>query len=94
MQTVLMKAGSLMNNTVRTASVVGRDKPPELSDLLQARQMLDWRCLEDAFLLFAVLEVMKKYNLQLENILCNHNGLSELVVGQFHDPFAKKWGGK
>ena len=74
--------------------VVGRDKPSELSDLLQACQMLDWRSLEDAFLLFASLEVMKKYNLQLENVLCNRNGLSELVVGQFHDAFAKKWGGK
>ena len=56
--------------------------------------MLDRRRLEDAFLLLASIEVMKKYNLQLENILCNRNGLSELVVGEFHDAFVKKWGGQ
>ena len=54
--------------------------------------MLDRSRLEDAFLLYASLEVMKKYNLQLENILCNRNGLSEMVVGKFHDAFVQRWG--
>lgn len=56
--------------------------------------MLDRRRLEDAFLLYASLEVMKKYNLQLETILCSRNGLSELVVGKFHAAFVKRWSGK
>ena len=87
--------GSFTSHLCKPISFVfGRDKPSELSDLLEARQMLDRRRLEDAFLLFASLEVMKKYNLQLDNILCNRNGLCELVVGQFHDAFARKWSGK
>ena len=56
--------------------------------------MLDRRHLEGAFLLYASLEVMKKYNLQLEKILCNRNDLSEIVVGKFYEAFVKKWGGK
>ena len=54
--------------------------------------MLDRRRLEDAFLLYASLEVMKKYNLPLENIVCNRNGLSEMVVTMFHDAFVQRWG--
>ena len=70
-----------------------RDKHSELSDLLQTRRMLDRRRLEDAFLLYASLEVMKKYNLLLENIVGNRNSLSEMAVKMFHDAFVQRWGG-
>lgn len=72
----------------------GRDKPSELTDLLQARQMLDRRRLEEAFLLYACLEIMKKYSLQLDSISCNRNDLAEMMAGKFHDAFVEKWSGE
>jgi len=72
----------------------GREKPSELTDLPQACQMLDRRQLEEAFLLYACLEIIKKYNLQLDNISRNRNNLAEMVAGKFHDAFVKKWSGE
>jgi hypothetical protein len=42
--------------------------------------------MEEAFLLHGALQTMMKYNIKLD--------LSELIVGNFHELFVKKWGGK
>ena len=74
--------------------VIFRDTPADLRDLLKGRQALDRRRLEEAFLLYASLEVLHKHGLVLKDIPCNRNNLAEAVAEQFHDAFVKKWGGK
>ena len=50
--------------------------------------------MEEAFLLFACLAVMKKYNLSLPHIPCNRNELAQAITGKVHDAFMQRWGGK
>ena len=71
-----------------------RNTPAELKELLKGRQSLDRRRLEEAFLLFASLEVLKKFGLALKTIPCNQNDLAEAITDQFYEAFVKKWGGK
>ena len=49
--------------------------------------------MEEAFLLFGCLAVMKKYNLSLPHIPCNRNELAQAITGKFHDAFVQRWGG-
>lgn len=74
--------------------VAFRETPAELTDLLKTRQPLDRRRLEEAFLLFASLEVQKKYGLSLTHIPVNRNELAEAITGKFYDAFVTRWGGK
>ena len=48
-----------------------RETAEELLELLTTWRTLDRRRLEEAFLLFGCLAVMKKYNLGLPDIPCN-----------------------
>jgi hypothetical protein len=45
-------------------------------------------------LLHGALQTMMKYNIKLDDIPFDNSDLSELIVGNFHDFFVKKWGGK
>ena len=51
--------------------IIFRETPEELLELLTTWRALDRRRLEEAFLLFGCLAVMKKYNLSLPDIPCN-----------------------
>ena len=71
---------SLVWTTFNTAYMVNnrlliififREIPEELLELLTTQRALDRRRLEEAFLLFGCLAVMKKYNLSLPDIPCN-----------------------
>lgn len=70
-----------------------RETPEDLQELLRNRQTLDRRRLEEAFLLFGSLEVMKKYNISLPDVPCNRNELAQAITGKFHTAFVQKWGG-
>ena len=48
-----------------------RETPEDLLELLITQRALDRRRLEEAFLLFGCLAVMKKYNVSLPDIPCN-----------------------
>lgn len=63
-------------------------------ELLQKRQYLDRRRLEEAFLLYAVLDASKKHDLTLDSFSCNRNELVENIASKYHDAFIKKWGGR
>ena len=69
-----------------------RETPEELLELLttQSSRDLDRRRLEEAFLLFGCLAVMKKYNLSLPDIPCNRNDLAQAITGKFHDVFLQR----
>lgn len=71
-----------------------RDTPADIVDLLGRRQSLDRRTLEEAFLLFASLEVLHKYELPLRDVPCNRNKLAETITETFHDAFVARWGGE
>ena len=71
-----------------------RETPEELLELLTTRRALDRRRLEEAFLLYGCLAVMKKYNLTLPDIPCNRNELTQAITGKFHDAFVQRWGGE
>ena len=71
-----------------------RETPEELLELLTTHRALDRRRLEEAFLLFGCLAVMKKYNLSLPDIPCNRNELAQAITGKFHDAFVQRWEGE
>ena len=62
--------------------------------MLQQRTCMDRRRLEEAFLLFAAIEGIGKYDLPINNIPYDRNELAESVTKYYHDAFVKKWGGK
>ena len=62
--------------------------------MLQQRTCMDRRRLEEAFLLFAAIEVIGKHDLPISNIPYDKNELAETVTKYYHDAFVKKWGGK
>jgi len=70
-----------------------RETAEEHQELLSNRQALDRRRLEEAFLLFGCLEVMKKYNISLPDVPCSRNELAQAITGKFHNAFVQKWGG-
>ena len=57
------------------------------------RQCLDRRCLEEAFLLFAVLKIHFSYDLELDHFDFDRNVLVEKVVEVFLEKFLEKWSG-
>ena len=61
---------------------------------MEERRKLDRRRLEEGFLLYACLEVLKKYNLNLDEIPYDRNILVEMVTDRFHTAFVEKWGGE
>lgn len=56
-----------------------RETPEELLELLTTQRALDRRRLEEAFLLFGCLAVMKKYNLSLPD-----NSMQSMTVMNWH----------
>ena len=69
-----------------------RDTPEELLELLSTWQALDRRRLEEAFLLFGCLSVIRKYNLNVPDIPCNRNELAQAITAKFHNVI--RWGGE
>ena len=69
------------------------DTSEDLLELLTTQRALDRRRMEEAFLLFGCLAVMKRYNLSLPHIPCNRNELAQAITGKFHDAFVQRWGG-
>ena len=61
---------------------------------MEERASMDRRRLEEGFLLYAAVSVIKKHCLPIEVIPSERNDLAEVVAKQFHDAFVKKWGGK
>ena len=57
---------------------------------------LDRRRLKEGLLLYASLEILKKYNVwtQTGTFPCNRNELVEIVTKEFSPAFLKKWGGE
>ncbi|CAB3997256.1 Hypothetical predicted protein [Paramuricea clavata] len=68
-----------------------RDTNQQQKEMLEGRQFLDRRRLEEAFLLFGALEIIIKYSINIENITCDRNQLTELLVKQFERVFYQKW---
>ena len=60
------------------------------------RLHLNRRRLEEAFLLFATLEVVRNYNLweSIESYPGDRNSLVEMIADEFSKAFINKWGGK
>ena len=71
-----------------------RMKRDDIQSSLSKRKMMDRRRLEDSFLLYASLEVIKKYSLQISHYPCDRNNLVEALTEQYHEAFINKWGGK
>ena len=72
-----------------------RDTSQDLHELLIARQPMDRRRLEEAFLLLRSIEVIQKYNLaSIPSLPCDRNVMAEIVTKEFSEAFATKWGGK
>ena len=71
-----------------------RDSACEQKKLLEVRAFLDRRRLEEAFLLFASLEMVKEYNLVIGNIPYDKNELVKAVTGPFEKAFYAQWTGK
>lgn len=72
-----------------------RETPDQLKMLLQQRQFLDRRRLEEAFLLYASLEIIQRHNLwkELATLPCERNEMIENVTKQYSHAFSKKWEG-
>ena len=70
----------------------------EQRELLKVRQYLDHRHLEEGFLLFAVLQVIVRYQIKFHNgnndIPLERNKLVEMVVGEYKKVFYEKWTGR
>ena len=56
--------------------------------------MLDRRRFEEAFILFAALQVCKKYNIKLKNSSSSRNDIVEEITEEFHNAFIQHWSGK
>jgi hypothetical protein len=50
--------------------------------------------LEEAFLLYAVIDLEYKYNIGLKTFECNRNILVKEACEKFHPIFLKHWSGK
>ena len=71
-----------------------RDSQLEMKELLRQRSAMDRRRLEEAFLLFAAVEVIMKHKQPIDRIGYDRNVLAEDVTKHYHGAFVKKWGGK
>ena len=73
------------------------DCASEQRELLNTRQYLDHRRVEEGFLLYAAVQVMKRYKIKFENGKCNvpleRNLLMEMVVSAYEKGFYEKWTG-
>ena len=74
-----------------------RDSATEQRELLCGRQYLDHRRVEEGFLLFAALQVMKRYKITFDDgkssVPVDRNKLMEMVVGVYEKVFYEKWTG-
>ncbi len=64
-----------------------------MSQLLQSRKRLDRRRLEDAFILFAVLEMHFKCDLELKTIEYDRNKIVQDICDTFRKKFISRWTG-
>ena len=74
-----------------------RDCACEQRELLNTRQYLDHRQVEEGFLLYAAVQVMKRYIIKFKNGKCTghleRNLLMEMVVSAYEKGFYEKWTG-
>ena len=72
-----------------------REATSHLRDLLKQRLHMDWRRLEEAFLLQTCLQTIQKHDMweNLSSIPYDNNEMVEEVTKKFATAFQKKWGG-
>ncbi len=74
-----------------------RDSATEQRELLCGRQYLDHRRLEEGFLFFAALQVMKRYKITFDDgkssVPVERNKMMEMVVKVYEKVFYEKWTG-
>jgi hypothetical protein len=87
----------VINVSIDVFNDVFRDCATEQKELLEARQYLDHRRVEEGFLLFAALQVMSNYKLTFEDgknsVPFERNKLMKMLVGVYEKAFYKKWTG-
>ena len=65
----------------------------EQKKLLQVRQFMDRRRLEEGLLLYAALEAKVQYSLTLQSVPYDKTELAKIIVQQYESVFYKKWTG-
>ena len=73
--------------------IIFRYSSLEQQELLDVREYLDRRRLEEGFLLFASLEMINKHNMMIEKIPFDRIKLVEMVGKDYQEHFDKKWTG-
>ena len=60
---------------------------------VKMRTYLDRRRLEEGFLFLALLDVVNKYKLPIDDIPFDKNKLVEMVTKEYQEQFGEKWTG-
>lgn len=86
----------IWHNIFTIMFTLNSDTPSQLQQLLKQRISLDRRRLEEAFLLYASLEIISKHNLwaQLPTLPFDRNEILQQITAKFNKAFMEKWGGK